>query len=334
MANFIFGIPKFLYIGEKAIITFIISFIKCFIIGLKVVILTIPKYFIIGILAIFGKRKTKDEERIVNWVLVTLALIVYLTSVFLITRWITEGFRTKQLVDDIIDNTEIIETPVVPINPIDPDISDGELEETPEYLPNDYWDFPTVPFINVNFDELIKKNSDTVGWLKVEGTNINYPIVQTNNNDFYMNHAFDKSYNSSGWVFLDYRNNFNDLQKNNIIFAHNMYNDTMFGTLPNLLNYSWFNNINNHYVRISTPNNNMVFQIFSAYMITPEIYYLKTVFTDNEFNEYIDTVTNRSHYVFPIQANTNDKILTLSTCDDTGNKRMVVHAKLISIETR
>ena len=58
---------------------------------------------------------------------------------------------------------------------------------------------------NIDFDSLKQKNSDTIAWLKVNGTNIEYPVVKTTNNDFYMTHSFDKNYNSAGWVFMDYK---------------------------------------------------------------------------------------------------------------------------------
>ena len=73
--------------------------------------------------------------------------------------------------------------------------------------------FTDVKNLQAENDELKKKNPDTVGWIKVDNTNINYPYVQTTDNSFYLNHSFDKSYNEAGWVFLDYRNN-NNLDNN------------------------------------------------------------------------------------------------------------------------
>ena len=70
--------------------------------------------------------------------------------------------------------------------------------------------------IDVDFTELKKVNSDVKGWIQVNGTNINYPFVQTKDTKFYLNHSFDKKYNDAGWVFLDYRNNIDLSNKNNI----------------------------------------------------------------------------------------------------------------------
>ena len=70
----------------------------------------------------------------------------------------------------------------------------------------------SLPFLSVGFDELNAKNSDTVAWLKVAGTKVNYPVVQTNNNDYYLTHAFDKTVNEAGWLFADYRSNLDEFR--------------------------------------------------------------------------------------------------------------------------
>ena len=75
----------------------------------------------------------------------------------------------------------------------------------------------------------------------MNSSNINYPVVQTNNNDFYLNHSYNKSYNEAGWVFMDYRNN-NIMNKNTIIYAHSRVDGSMFHTLRNTLDEKWFNN--------------------------------------------------------------------------------------------
>ena len=85
--------------------------------------------------------------------------------------------------------------------------------------------------MEVNFTELLKKNPDTVGWIKVDGTKVNYPIVQAEDNDYYLSHAFNKRSNAGGWVFADYRVDFKDFGRNTIIYGHNMNNKTMFGSI-------------------------------------------------------------------------------------------------------
>ena len=189
--------------------------------------------------------------------------------------------------------------------------------------------------LEVDFNDLLAKNSDTVGWIQVQGTNINYPIVQTTNNDYYLNHAFDKTENKAGWVYMDYRNNAVEFNQNTIIYAHSRYNGTMFGSLKNILNSSWYTNKENHIIRLSTPTENTMWQVFSVYTIAKESYYITPSFSTTEsYQEFLNTIKGRSEVDFSGTVNTNDKVLTLSTCKDNFGNRIVMHAKLIKKEMR
>ena len=189
--------------------------------------------------------------------------------------------------------------------------------------------------LEVDFNKLLQKNSDTVGWIEVKGTNINYPIVQTTDNNYYLHHAFDKSKNDAGWVYMDYRNDPVNFDQNTIIYAHSRYNGTMFGSLKNILNSSWYNNKNNYIIRLSTPTENTIWQVFSVYTIEKESYYITTNFSTTEsYDEFLKTMKKRSNVNFTATPNTNDKILTLSTCKDNFGSRVVMQAKLIKREVR
>lgn len=186
---------------------------------------------------------------------------------------------------------------------------------------------------NIDFNKLINKNPDTIGWIKVLGTDINYPVVQTNNNDFYLTHSFDKSYNKAGWIFADYINKNlknNELDKNTIIYGHNRQNNSMFGTLSNVFKEEWLSNKENYYINFSTLNNNMVWEVFSTYTIEKEEYYIQSNFSsDEEYISFLNTIKNRSTYKYDVNISKEDKILTLSTCTNVGEGRTVLHAKLI-----
>lgn len=181
-----------------------------------------------------------------------------------------------------------------------------------------------------NFQELEKINEDIVGFIEVINTNIKYPIVKGIDNSFYLNHAYDKSKNESGAIFLDYRNDLDDLSKNTIIYGHGRLDNTMFGSLNNLFKDEWLSNEDNYYIKVVTKEKIREFKIFSLYTIYKESYYLKTYFSDNSyFKKFLETIMKRSVYNFHTDINTSDKILTLSTCQDNFGKRIVVHAKLI-----
>ena len=178
---------------------------------------------------------------------------------------------------------------------------------------------------------LKETNPDTVGWLTVKNTTVNYPVVQSTNNSYYLTHDFNKNSNSLGWIFMDYRNDANDLQQNTVIYGHNLSNDKlMFGNLSATLNSSWHTNSSNHYITFNTANADMQWRIFSIYKIEATNDYLYNTFgTQEEFLQFAEKMKSRSIYDFGVTIKENDKILTLSTCQNSGKYRLVVHAVLV-----
>ena len=267
------------------------------------------------------------KKRRIKWKNVFLALFVLIclvglgTSLFNIIKWKIEAKTTNNQIEtaqkvvkpvEIIDNNkiEIIEQEKVPLD--DP-----------------YWEYVQMNLIDVDFNDLKNINPSTIGWIQVNGTNINYPFVQTNDNKYYLNHSFNKSKNSAGWIFMDYRNNISVLDKNTIIYAHGRLDNTMFGSLKNILTSGWLNNKNNYIVKLSTEYENNLWQVFSVYKIKTTNDYLQISFISNEsFLEFTDKLIKRSDFNFNTKVNENDKILTLSTCYNEKEK-VVLHAKLI-----
>lgn len=180
------------------------------------------------------------------------------------------------------------------------------------------------------FSTLQEINKDTIGWLTVNNTRIDYPVVQAKDNDYYLRRDYYQNKNRHGWIFMDYRNNPDELNENTIIYGHNLANQTMFGTLRYALNSYWYKKSANQIITFNTPNENMKFQIFSIYTIPTTNDYLDITFpTTDAYQAYIDLVKGRSIYDFNIEVATDDKILTLSTCANGNDKRLVIHAKLI-----
>jgi len=270
-----------------------------------------------------GNKEKKKKNPIVI-VLIILLLMIMLFSGYKIVMWYLDNQDTNNLMDRINEIVDIKE-----VNDNDNTIvSEGIDENSP------YWYYTKFPLIDVDITKLKQENSDIVGWINVNNTNINYPYVQTTNNDFYLDHSIDKSYNEAGWVFLDYRNNNNLKNKNSILYAHSRLDKTMFGSLSKVLKESWYNNKDNHLIRISTENENTLWQIFSVYKIKTESYYITTYFeSDDEYTNFLNTIKNRSIYNFDTSLSKDDLILTLSTCY-SETERTVLHAKLIKKSTK
>ena len=274
-----------------------------------------------------ARRKKLRRKRYILIASFWVSVLVFSLSIFFLWNWFQDNQKIDKLANETVKTVEKKEKK---------DNQKTEIINPPEEnKKDDYWDYIKMNLLEVNFNELLNKNSDTVGWIEVKGTNINYPVVQTNNNEYYLNHAFDKTKNDAGWVFMDYRNDAKQFDQNTIIYAHSRYNKTMFGSLKNILSSSWYSNKNNHIIRMSTPTENTMWQVFSVYTIQAESYYITPNFSDtNSYQTFLNTLKSRSEVQFSANLNTNDKILTLSTCQDNFGHRVVMHAKLIKRETR
>lgn len=272
-------------------------------------------------------RLKRKYAKLLYFILILLFFCIFTIAVSKIIFWQLENNKIEEEVKSINNISKI------------KDITDNKntqiiaQEEQPEES-NPYWDYIKMNLIDVNFTELKNTNNETVGWIQVNGTNINYPFVQTKDNDFYLNHSYNKKSNSAGWVFLDYRNNINTLDKNTIIYAHGRLDKSMFGSLKNILSSGWLNNTNNYVIKLSTETENTLWQVFSTYHIPTTNDYLKINFNnDEEFLNFTNKLINRSAHNFNANIYKNDKILTLSTCYNNKEK-VVLHAKLIKKETK
>jgi len=237
-----------------------------------------------------------------------------------INNWRDENKKTKNITASITSNVDINESV--------PKRNDVEV------LDDDYFKYLNVSMLDVDFNELKKQNKDTKGWIKVNGTNVNYPFVQSGDNEYYLKHSFDNSYNKKGWVFLDYRNDIDNIGKNTILYAHGLMNNAMFGSLRKILTKSWYTNSDNKIIKIATENKLYLYEVFSTYKIEPESYYITTDFySSDEFNKFVNDLKQRSVYDYNVGVSGDDKILTLSSCYD-NTYRMVLHAKLIASKDR
>ena len=290
----------------------------------------------------YKKKESKASK--IFWALTFLLSLCFLIFlVYQFVKWEVENKMVELQIQNIYKDVSVVEvvstgaiTDVsdLPIIQIEDEVVEEEKVEVPQYTkPSDYWYYMSMSLLDVDFTELKKKNNDTAGWIQVNGTNINYPYVHTIDNNYYLNHSFDKSYNSAGWVFLDYRNDKNEYGRNNILYAHSRLDNTMFGSLRDIVTPSWYNNSNNYVIKTSNENTNALWQVFSVYTIEPESYYIKTKFNDLEFDKFLNTIASRSIHDFNVSLSIEDKILTLSSCY-YENKRVVLHAKLIRLEEK
>lgn len=178
-------------------------------------------------------------------------------------------------------------------------------------------------------ENLYDKYEDYRGWIKIDNTNINYPIVQGKDNSFYLDKDINKNYLSSGSIFMNYLNHgFND--ENTVLFGHHMRNKTIFAQLKKYKEKEFFYGDND--IVIEVENDKVLkYKVFSAYVTDSKDNYIKTNFDDkDQYKEFLEDIKNKSQYKSDIDVNENDKIITLSTCSyEFNDARMVVHGKLL-----
>lgn len=259
-----------------------------------------------------------NDERKTNKILLTfriISIIVIIGCLLYIGYWFIENKKNANMLKDITEQA-VIDT--IYIDVVNPDAPEDELQVT------------QIPVYQLDFEKLFAVNNNTVGWIKVPNTCIDYPVAQHSDNSFYLNHTFDKSRNSAGWIFADYRNKFDGTDKNIIIYGHNRMDSSMFATLKNTQTPGWYNNSTNKYITFTTPSGTSVYQVFSVYTVKSETYYLSTEFSDDEdYVTFLNEMKKRSVHDFGVNLSASDSIITLSTCDATGKSRVILHAKKI-----
>lgn len=252
--------------------------------------------------------------------------IVFIYSSFMLIRWAYDNYRTNQSKNAL---AKIADVNAKEDNLFEPDSTSSSGEQT--FAPVD---INKIKFLTTNITELKKLNPQTVAWLRVlSSDNLNYPVVQAEDNDFYLKHDFNKAPNDAGWIFADFRDNFDNLGRNTIIYGHARGDYSMFGSLAYCLEKWWYEKPKNHFIWLNTENEKMVFQIFSIYVTDLDFYYIKTDFSNAaDFANFLTEIKAKNqapsvnYDVLP-----TDKIITLSTCRGTS-KRIVIHAKLVKTE--
>lgn len=315
------------------------------------------------------KKMSPKASKLTRIILMCVFATVFVVSAFMLINTMFEYDRATDLYgkihEDFMDGLKnVTETDgsVITAKPVetrDPDNGWGTIapdtteppetsEPDPEQTEPDNGDDPdpvvTMPpppeyseyFLSVR--EKIMKfkevNDEIFGYILIEfgkDDTISYPLVQGEDNYFYVDHAYDKSELKAGSIFLDYRNHTN-FEKNavSVLFGHNMNNEAMFHKLSKFKEKSYFDNTK---ITVFTMDGIYTYEAFSVYNTTIESDYAEIYFDGRDaYFEYLNSIKARSILHKDITLNKYDKILTLSTCLNTYNKgRLAVHAVLVGI---
>lgn len=181
--------------------------------------------------------------------------------------------------------------------------------------------------IHNSIQRLMQSNEEMIGWIAFEHPDINYPVMQGEDNEYYLNHTFQGEKNPSGSIFADAINSSDWNDAHTIVYGHNMKNLSMFGSLRSYKRKDFYGG--NEYFSIYTDRMTYVYQIFSCYEV-PEDSDVYTVWytADENFEKLVDRMKQQSYYDTGVEVSGEDKIITLSTCSTEGN-RFVIHAKRV-----
>lgn len=182
---------------------------------------------------------------------------------------------------------------------------------------------------NGKFTSLKEINDDTVGWIRIPGTRIDYPVVKNDNNIYYLKHGFDKNKSKRGSIFMDYRNSGSGRDLNTCIYGHNMKDGSMFGDLIKYKDAAFFHD--HPFIEYETEKGATVWRIFSVYVYREQDDFFNLEFENqDEYGEYILDCAKRSVHDADIDILKDDVMMTLLTCTyEHVNARLIIHAKLI-----
>ena len=193
-------------------------------------------------------------------------------------------------------------------------------------------DMPVKTERMLQVEELQKINPDIVGWLEIPNTNVNYPVLQGTDNDYYLDHDYNKQKTSGGSIFLDKTYSWDPPSSNLLIYGHNMNNGTMFQNLLKYKDQKFYEE--NPNIRFTTNTEDATYEIIAVFQ--SKVFYksqtnvFKFIKAENEeqYNYYVENVKKLSLYDTGKTAQYGDQLITLSTCAyHTENGRFVVVAK-------
>jgi sortase B len=297
---------------------------------------------------------SKSKKKYINTAVIILCAVVFVYSSFMIVRKMYGYYIENKRYEDI--RKDLTEQSIDPGSRFSETETETEteavVETTKAAIPDET--IETQPLITRSYtilkgapDELgedgnIKEygrllavNPDLVGWIVMPGFDkpIDYPILQSKDNDYYLNRDFYGNYSYSGSIFMDFRNDPEKIPRHMILYGHAMNDRSMFGNLKEYPDKPE-QYVENDLIYVDLLNYRLEYKVFSTYYEDALYNYRQTFFrNDREYYEFLLKIQTRSIYDFGQTLDHLDKILTLSTCNNNlrGDIRTVIHARLTAM---
>lgn len=233
----------------------------------------------------------------IRWLLIGIILIL---AIYCIVRWVNPYDNKMEITEKQTESTQVIESSEAPLETTQQEI----IEETEEVV--EEYQSP------IDFEELRLTNEDVIGWIRIPDTNIDYPIVQTSNNEYYLDHDLYKEISKYGAIYLDYESEVNFIGYNNVLYGHNMKNGSMFRDVVKYKEEDFFKS--HQYFEIYTPERTIYLKAVSCYYDEAKTVYRKMEFADdNAFDLFVHEILSPCTYA-EIPEGPVDSLFVLITC--------------------
>lgn len=272
------------------------------------------------------KMKQSKTKRALYFTLFGIFCAIFIVSAIFIVDYFIESAKQKSRYNELSGNKNEIQQ-IVDNAPTTPD---GELDPNGDY-PFDL-ESPILP----EYQNAYEQNDDLVGWIRIDGTVIDYPVMQhLEEKDYYLERNFDEEYSKHGCIYVREQCNVFKPSDNLVIYGHYKQDGSMFHDLHGYYKESFWKE--HQFIEFDTIYEHHTYQIIAAFKtnVSSSDFFPYHRFNDaaseEEFNEFISTVKELSFYDTGITAEYGDKLITLSTCEYTlSNGRLVVVAKQVS----
>ncbi|MCR5576993.1 MAG: class B sortase [Oscillospiraceae bacterium] len=185
--------------------------------------------------------------------------------------------------------------------------------------------------VSMDFTELQKANPDIIGWIFGEGTNVDYPILQAEDNDYYMDHLYTREYNTAGSIFADCRNKADFSDRNTVVFGHHMANGTMFGSIEHYKSQDFYDATPT--MMLYTPDGDYRIELISGTHESGDEQFWDFNFnTEEEFLKYVESFQKRSTFKSSVEVQPGDSLISLCTCAYVfDNARFMLIGRLVPL---
>ena len=260
-------------------------------------------------------NRNTPKRKVVGIAVFSLCGLLALGSGFLMVRDLNQYAESAGTYDGLAEHVEVPEDDSTGTEPAGEDSS--------------------VILPTVDFEALWETGPDIIGWLTLPDTAINYPVTQTDNNEYYLHHLYDGTYNKTGCLFADYENQEDFSDRNTIIYGHNMRDGSMFATLNEYDEQSYYDGHPQMY--LVTPDGGHLMEIFTAFVARPSESGSDTSpwrldwKDDGAYTTWLNAMKERSVVECDVAVTSSDKVLTLSTCTPGGASRFIVMGKMTAV---